>query len=128
MLSNLILKKTLTLLLYLIMIKIDKLVDSLTSFLKERFDLMKVDIVEKISSAVSTVISFFILFLVLLFVIGFASISLGNYLNESLDSSYLGYSIITLIYIILFFTLFIFSKSGKFKNLIESEFNKGLKK
>jgi len=110
------------------MIKIDKLVDSLTSFLKERFDLMKVDIVEKISSAVSRIISFFILFLVLLFVIGFASISLGTYLNESLNSSYLGYSIITLFYIIIFFGLYTFSKSGKFKDLIESEFNKGLKK
>lgn len=110
------------------MIKIDKIVDSLTSFLKERFDLMKVDIVEKISGAISRIISFFILFLVLLFVIGFASISLGTYLNESLDSNFLGYFIITIFYIIIFFGLFIFSKSGKLKNLIEAEFNKGLKK
>ena len=55
------------------MIKIDKLIDSITSFLKERFDIMKVDLVDKISAAVSRLISFFILFLILLFVIGFAS-------------------------------------------------------
>ena len=47
------------------MIKIDKLIDSITSFLKERFDIMKVDLVDKISSAVSRLISFFILFLIL---------------------------------------------------------------
>ncbi len=39
------------------MIKIDKLIDSITSFLKERFDIMKVDLVDKISSAVSRIIS-----------------------------------------------------------------------
>ena len=110
------------------MIKIDKLIDSITSFLKERFDIMKVDLVDKISAAVSRLISFFILFLILLFVIGFASITLGNYLNEILESNYLGYSIITLFYIIIFIVLYTFAKSGKFKNLIESEFNKGIKK
>ena len=110
------------------MIKIDKLIDSITSFLKERFDIMKVDLVDKISAAVSRLISFFILFLILLFVIGFASITLGNYLNEILESNYLGYSIITLFYIIIFIVLYTFAKSGKFKNLIESEFNKGIKR
>ena len=110
------------------MIKIDKLIDSITSFLKKRFDIMKVDLVDKISSAVSRIISFFVLFLILLFVIGFASITLGNYLNEILERSYLGYSIITLFYIIIFIGLYAFSKLGKFKNLIESEFNKGIKR
>lgn len=110
------------------MIKIDKLIDSITSFLKERFDIMKVDLVDKISLAISKLITFFVLFLILLFVIGFASITLGNYLNEILESGYLGYSIITLFYIIIFIGLYAFAKSGKFKNLIESEFNKGIKR
>ena len=110
------------------MIKIDKLIDSITSFLKERFDIMKVDLVDKISLAISRLITFFVLFLILLFVIGFASITLGNYLNEILESGYLGYSIITLFYIIIFIGLYAFTKSGKFKNLIESEFNKGIKR
>jgi uncharacterized BrkB/YihY/UPF0761 family membrane protein len=110
------------------MIKIDKLIDSITSFLKERFDIMKVDLVDKISLAISRLITFFVLFLILLFVIGFASITLGNYLNEILESGYLGYSIITLFYIIIFIGLYAFAKSGKFKNLIESEFNKGIKR
>lgn len=110
------------------MIKIDKLIDSITSFLKERFDIMKVDLVDKISLTISRLITFFVLFLILLFVIGFASITLGNYLNEILESGYLGYSIITLFYIIIFIGLYAFAKSGKFKNLIESEFNKGVKK
>ena len=72
-------------------------------------------------------ISFFILFLILMFVVGFASISLGNYINTVLDSSYLGYGIISLFYLIIFLLLFQLSKSGRLKKIIEKEMRKGLK-
>lgn len=109
------------------MIKIDKLIDSISSFLRERFDSMKGDLIEKISSIISKLISFFILFLILMFVVGFASISLGNYINTVLDSSFLGYGIISLFYLIIFLLLFQLSKSGKLKKMIEKEMRKGLK-
>ena len=109
------------------MIKIDKVVDAISSFLKERFDSMKGDLIEKISSIISKIISFFILFLILMFVIGFAIISLGNYINTVLDSSFLGYGIISLFYLIIFFLLFELSKSGTLKKMLEKEMRKGLK-
>ena len=109
------------------MIKMDKLIDSISNFLRERFDIMKGDIVDKISSIIAKLISFFILFLILLFVIGFASITIGSYLNTILESSYLGYGIISLFYLVVFSALYLFYKSGKLKKIIESEFNKGLK-
>ena len=109
------------------MIKIDKVVDAISSFLKERFDNMKGDIIDKISSIISKLISFFILFLILMFVIGFASITLGNYINSILNSSYIGYAIISLFYLFIFLTLFRLSKSGKLKKIIEKEMRKGLK-
>ena len=37
------------------MIKIDKLIDSISSFLRERFDSMKGDLIEKISSIISKI-------------------------------------------------------------------------
>ena len=61
-----------------------------------------------------------------MFVIGFASISLGNYINTVLDSSYLGYGIISLFYLIIFLLLFQLSKSGRLKKIIEKEMRKGL--
>ena len=109
------------------MIKIDKLIEAISSFLKERFDVMKVDIIDKISSIIAKLISFIILFLVLLFFIGFTSISIGSYLNIILDSSYLGYCIVSIFYLIAFIGLYIYSKSGKLKKLVEEEFNKGIK-
>ena len=48
------------------MIKIDKVIESISSFLKDRFEHMKGDIIEKISSIISKLISFFILFLIFL--------------------------------------------------------------
>ena len=109
------------------MIKMDKLIDSISNFLRERFDIMKGDIVDKISSIIAKLISFFILFLILLFVIGFASITIGSYLNTILEYSYSGYGIISLFYLVVFSALYLFYKSGKLKKIIESEFNKGLK-
>ncbi len=109
------------------MIKIDKLIDSISSFLRERFDSMKGDLVEKISSIISKLISFFILFLILMFVIGFTSIALGNYINSILNSTYLGHGIISLFYLIVFIALYRLSKSGALKKIIEKEMRKGLK-
>ena len=87
------------------MIKIDKIIEAISSFLKERFEYMKGDIIEKISAIISKLISFFILFLIFLYAIGFASIALGNYLSSILDSSYSGYGIISIFYLIVFIVL-----------------------
>ena len=109
------------------MIKIDKVIESISSFLKDRFEHMKGDIIEKISSIISKLISFFILFLIFLFTIGFASITLGNYLNSLLDSAYTGYGIISIFYLIILIALYKLFKTGKLKKAVESEMRKGLK-
>ena len=105
------------------MIKIDKLLDAISNFLKDRLEQTKGDIINKISSIIAKLISL----LILLFALGFTSIAVGNYLNSIFESEYLGYGVISLFYVTIFIILFRFSKSGKLKNIIESEFNKGLK-
>ena len=103
------------------MIKIDKLIDSITSYLKIRFDILKIDLIEKISSSISSVISGFILFFILLFVLAFASLTAGSILNFYFDSKFLGYAIITGIYVIVFFIMYYTAKSGRLKKMIEKE-------
>ena len=90
------------------MIKIDKLIDSITSYLKIRFDILKIDLIEKISSSISSVISGFILFFILLFVLAFASLTAGSILNFYFESEFLGYAIITGIYIVIFLGILVF--------------------
>ena len=60
----------------------DKLIESISKFLKEKFDVMKGDIIERISSIISRLITFFILFLILMFLIGFLSIAAANLIND----------------------------------------------
>lgn len=109
------------------MIKIDKVIESISSFLKDRFEHMKGDIIEKISSIISKLISFFILFLIFLFTIGFASLTLAKYINSMVDSDFSGYGIISAFYLIVFIVLYKLFKTGKLKKAIESEMRRGLK-
>ena len=49
------------------MIKIDKLLDAISNFLKDRLEQTKGDIINKISSIIAKLISFLVLILILLF-------------------------------------------------------------
>ena len=109
------------------MIKMDKLIEAISKFIKEKFDVMKGDIVEKISSVISRLITFFILFLILMFLIGFLSIAAANLINDFTHNSYIGYLAVGIFYLIVFIGLYRYSKTGRLKDKIESEFLKGLK-
>ena len=109
------------------MIKMDKLVEAISSFIKDKFDVMKGDIIEKISSIISRLITFFILFLILMFLIGFLSIAAANLINDFTQNSYIGYLAVGIFYLMIFIGLYKYSKTGKLKDKIESEFLKGLK-
>ena len=103
------------------MIKIDKLIESITSYLKIRFDIMKIDLIEKVSSSIANVISNSVLFIILLFVLAFASLTIGSILNSVLESQYLGYAIITGFYLIIYCFIYYIAKSGKLKSFLERE-------
>ncbi len=105
----------------------DKLIESISKFLKEKFDVMKGDIIERISSIISRLITFFILFLILMFLIGFLSIAAANLINDFAQNSYIGYLVVGGFYLLIFVGLYRYSKTGKLKERIESEFLKGLK-
>ena len=109
------------------MIKMDKLIESISKFLKEKFDVMKGDIIERISSIISRLITVFILFLILMFLIGFLSIAAANLINDFTQNSYIGYLAVGGFYLLIFVGLYRYSKTGKLKERIESEFLKGLK-
>ena len=85
---------------------------------------MKIDLIEKFSSSIANVVSSFVLFFTLLFVLAFASLTLGSILNTILKSDYLGYAIITFIYVIFYLIIHYIAKSGKLRSIIEKEFLK----
>ena len=68
----------------------DKLIEAISKFIKEKFDVMKGDIVEKISSVISRLITLYFSF-ILMFLIGFLSIAVANLINDFTHNSYIGY-------------------------------------
>ena len=101
------------------MIKIDKLIDSITSYLKIRFDILKIDLIEK---------NFFIYFkcYIWFYPIFYSSICSsickpysGKHFKFYFDSKFLGYAIIT--EFVVFFIMYYTAKSGRLKKMIEKE-------
>ena len=60
-------------------------------------------------------------------IIGFLSIAAANLINDFTQNSYIGYLAVGGFYLLIFVGLYRYSKTGKLKERIESEFLKGLK-
>ena len=99
---------------------IERLIDSVLDYLKVKADILKLDIIERISGLVAFLISFLIIFIGSLFFIAFASLTIGSLLNEILESSYLGYAIVTTVYFIMLMIVVYFLRSGRLQKTIES--------
>jgi hypothetical protein len=65
------------------------------------------------------VISFILILLIGFFFLVFASITAGALINEALDSSYLGYLMISGFYLIVLIVVLLLLKTRKIQNLIE---------
>ena len=98
---------------------INKLKEALTGYLKVKIELLKLDITEHLSKVLAQVIALMIIFIVALFVLAFASLTLANFLNGIWDSTYLGYLVLTGIYVLLLFIVIYLLKSGKMKHYLE---------
>ena len=62
-----------------------------------------------------------------MFLIGFLSIACAILINDFTENSYVGYLAVGGFYLLIFIGLYRYSKTGKLKEKIESEFLKGLK-
>lgn len=98
---------------------IEKLLDTIIDYLKVKADLLKLDVIERISGLVALLISFLIIFIGFLFFIAFASLTIGSLLNGVLNSTYLGYAIVTSVYLVLLLIVLYILRSGKLQRIIE---------
>lgn len=99
---------------------VDRLVETVSNYVKVRIDLLKVDLIERISGLAALIITFLIIFMLGLFLMAFASLTLGSFLNEVMDSNYLGFLIITFFYIILLVIVIFILRSGKLQGFLET--------
>lgn len=102
-------------------LKIGKLIENLTGFIKVKIELLKLDILEEISQGIAALFSLVILMVLALFVLAFGSLTLAIFINNWADSPYLGYLIITGFYTIVLIVVLILARTGKLSSLIEEE-------
>ncbi|MEM8895957.1 MAG: phage holin family protein [Bacteroidota bacterium] len=98
---------------------VDRLLETVSEYVKVKVDLLKVDLIERISGLAALIITFVIVFMLALFLLAFASLTLGSFLNQVLDSQYLGYLIVTAFYVLLLTAVIIFLRSGRLQALLE---------
>ncbi|MFC2187489.1 phage holin family protein [Peijinzhouia sedimentorum] len=101
----------------------DKLVENLLGFLETRIALFKIEAKEELVKGTSRFLLFtFFLFFFSLTVI-FASITLSLYLNEVFSSSFLGFGIVTIIYLLIFIILIMTRNAPFWQRLIHKLIN-----
>ena len=105
---------------------IDRIVSSITDYVKVKIDLVKVDLIQRLSGVAALLISFTIILVLLFFVLGFASITVANILNQALESLYLGYLIVTGFYFLLLVVVILLLKTGRIQAAIENAVAKSL--
>ena len=98
---------------------VERLLETVSEYVKVKFDLLKVDLIKRISGLAALIITFVTVFMLGLFLLGFASLTLGSFLNEMLTSAYLGYLIVTAFYVLLLFVVILFLKSGRLQSFLE---------
>ncbi len=101
------------------LLKIDALIEAIINFLKVKFEIVKVDIIEKLSALVANVVVFMIAFSIFMFFLIFFSFFMATMLNEQLESMFWGYGIVASFYLLIVIIMLILLKSGKIQGLIE---------
>lgn len=103
--------------------KSTNLIDNLMGYIDTRIDIIRLEIQEKLKAAFVGAIHGVLLGLVGLMSLIFVSIFLGLLLNDLLDSSFWGFGIIALIYIILLVVLVIGLDKKVFQGMADKTFN-----
>lgn len=108
---------------FLKFLKLDGLLDSVKGYVESRIQLFKVEMQEKAANVITAAI--FIVFIAFcgLMAVVFLSLALGNYLNEVLGNSYLGFGIMGLFYLLILTVLaFNIHKGGLHKRVRKAIF------
>ncbi len=102
-------------------LKISKLIENLTGFIKVKIELLKLDILEEISKGIASLFSLVLVLILGLFVIAFGSLALAVFLNSHYGSPYLGYLVITGLYVIILIVVLLLARTGKLTDFIEEQ-------
>lgn len=101
-----------------VVLNFDNLLKSLTGYIETKVELTKIEAKEAISKIAAKIILYLSLFIILQFTIAFISLTVGLVINHAFDSRYMGFLIVTAVYILLMVIMFL-KKDAILKNISE---------
>lgn len=104
-------------------LNIDKVVDYLSKFVELKLEIYELKVKEQLVGIVSSFATLALVASLGLFMIFFCSLALGFYLNNLLESNYLGLLIVGLSYLVLCIILFVFKDKIITNNLFQAFFS-----
>ena len=98
----------------------DSLINKVEAYIEAKIKLTTLNIKEKIATALIKLLPVLILVFAFLLIIIFLSITLGLLFNHLLQSNWLGFAIVTGIYLLFFLLLLWIKGTEKFKNFMKT--------
>ena len=89
-------------------LRIDAIIENLTGLIEARMELAKLEIKEEVAKLGSRIVAAIVFSFLLVMIIIFFSLSIATLLNHLLDSMFLGYIIITGVYLLVLVLLIAF--------------------
>ncbi|MEO9805602.1 MAG: phage holin family protein [Reichenbachiella sp.] len=102
-------------------LKISKLKETFTEYIRVKFELFKLDLAEQLSNVLAQMIAYVVILLISGLMITFLSIALANFLNSFFKGESVGYLIVAGLYLLLLLLVFYSLKSGKLKTFFEKK-------
>lgn len=97
---------------------IDRLIDHLVGFMETRFEILKLDFKEEFVRVIAKLLTIGVIVLLSTLFFIFFSVALGIFLNQLLDSAYLGFVILAGFFFLLWMSVLIIKQTNWYQGLI----------
>ncbi|MFC2124394.1 phage holin family protein [Bacteroidota bacterium] len=81
-------------------LKLDKILDNLTGYVETKLELYRIQFKEEVAKAIGVLVLVMVMIAVFGLMIVFLSLAIANHLNTILDSNFIGFLIIAIVYLI----------------------------
>jgi hypothetical protein len=86
---------------FLKMFNLEGITDNVKGYFDSKIQMLKLEAQEKISGIITTILVMVLVLFMGMMTLVFFSLALGNYLNSLFDSSYIGFGILALFFLVL---------------------------
>ena len=99
--------------------KFDGLIKNLIGYIETKSELYKIEIKQELTRLLAKLIAAVVLGILLIMFLLFLSLTLGNYINQLLDSSFTGYLIISGLFLVILVILILLRNSKVYRYFID---------